>query len=154
MNYQHCLVQSDLFLIFLIFRMQESLLHRFYTSFALIRHFKGMCLSLPNLNDIFKYDDLGTIIILWNKCFKWNNHIPIRGHRVHGRIVVGFTTTCAISDYHNWCYEFESRSGRGVQHYVIKFVSDLWQVSGFLFSQGPPVSSTNKTDRHDITEIL
>jgi hypothetical protein len=39
-NYQHCLVQSDLFLIFLIFRIQESLLHRFYTSFALIRHFK------------------------------------------------------------------------------------------------------------------
>ena len=29
----------------------------------------------------------------------------------------------------------------GVQHYVIKFVSDLWQVGGFLL--GPPVSSTN-----------
>ena len=39
--------------------------------------------------------------------------------------------------------------GRGVQHYVIKFVSDLRQVGWF-----PPVSSTNKTDRHDITEIL
>jgi hypothetical protein len=36
---------------------------------------------------------------------------------------------------------------------VIKFVSDLGQVNG-LFSPGPPVSSTNKTDRHDITEIL
>jgi hypothetical protein len=36
-----------------------------------------------------------------------------------------------------------------IQHYVIKFVSDLRQVSGFL-----PVSSTNKTDCHDITEIL
>jgi hypothetical protein len=33
---------------------------------------------------------------------------------------------------------------------VIKFVSDLRQV-GSRFS---PVSSTNKTDRHDITEIL
>ena len=30
--------------------------------------------------------------------------------------------------------------------------SDLWQVSGF--STGPPVSSTNKTDRHEITEIV
>jgi hypothetical protein len=29
-------------------------------------------------------------------------------------------------------YEFEFRSGRGVQHYVIKFVSDLRQVGGFL----------------------
>jgi hypothetical protein len=35
---------------------------------------------------------------------------------------------------------------------VIKFVSDLQQVCGF--SPGPPVSSTNKTDRHDISEIL
>ena len=32
-----------------------------------------------------------------------------------------------------------------IQHYVIKFVSDLW------FSL---VSSTNKTDRHDKTEIF
>jgi len=35
---------------------------------------------------------------------------------------------------------------------VIKFVSDLRQVGGF--SAGTPVSSTNKTDRHDIAEIL
>jgi hypothetical protein len=38
------------------------------------------------------------------------------------------------------------------QHYVIKFVSDLRQYGSFL--RGPPVSSTNKTDHHDITEIL
>jgi hypothetical protein len=35
-----------------------------------------------------------------------------------------------------------------IQDYVIKFVSDLRQVCG------PPVSSTNKTNRHDTTEIL
>jgi hypothetical protein len=35
-------------------------------------------------------------------------------------------------------------------HYVIKFVSELRQVDG-LFS---PVSSINRTDRHDIAEIL
>jgi hypothetical protein len=34
----------------------------------------------------------------------------------------------------------------------MKFVSDLRH--GRWFSPGPPVSSTNKTDRHDITEIL
>jgi hypothetical protein len=39
-----------------------------------------------------------------------------------------------------------------IQHYVIKFVSDLRQVGGFF--PGNPVSSTNKTDRHDIAEIL
>jgi len=31
---------------------------------------------------------------------------------------------------------------------VIKFVSDLW------FFLGTPFSSTNKTDRHDIAEII
>jgi hypothetical protein len=37
-----------------------------------------------------------------------------------------------------------------IQYYVIKFVSDLRQ----WFSPSIPVSSTNKTDRHDIAEIL
>jgi hypothetical protein len=39
-----------------------------------------------------------------------------------------------------------------IQHYVIKFVSDLKQVSGFLrvLLFPPPI----KTDSHDITEIL
>jgi hypothetical protein len=36
-----------------------------------------------------------------------------------------------------------------IQHYVIKFVSDLRQVGDFHL-----VSATNKTDSHDITEIL
>jgi Fe-S cluster biosynthesis and repair protein YggX len=36
-----------------------------------------------------------------------------------------------------------------IQHYVIKFVSDLRQVSDFFL-----VSSTNKTYSYDITEIL
>ena len=39
-----------------------------------------------------------------------------------------------------------------IQIYVIKFVSDLQQVGGFF--PGTPVSSTNKTDHNDITEIL
>ena len=29
-----------------------------------------------------------------------------------------------------------------------------WLVTGLWFSAGTPVSSTNKTDRHNITEIL
>jgi hypothetical protein len=39
-----------------------------------------------------------------------------------------------------------------MQHYVIKVVGDLRQVSGFLWIL--LVFSTNKTDSHDITEIL
>jgi hypothetical protein len=53
-------------------------------------------------------------------------------------------TNCTSSKdvYHNWCCEFKSRSGWGVQHYVIKFVSDLRQV--MVFSG----SSINKTYHH------
>ena len=60
------------------------------------------------------------------------------------RMVVEFTTTYAISAYHHWCCEFKSLSGWGVQHYVIKFVSDLWQVSGFLWVRlfPPPIKLT------------
>jgi len=50
-------------------------------------------------------------------------------------MVVGFTITYAIGTYRHWCWAFESRLGRGVQHYVIKFVSDLVvfsRTSGFL----------------------
>jgi hypothetical protein len=36
-----------------------------------------------------------------------------------------------------------------IQHYAIKFVSELQEVGGFS-----PVSSINKTDSHNITEIL
>ena len=39
-----------------------------------------------------------------------------------------------------------------IQHYVIKFVSHLRQVG--CFSPDTPISYTNKTDRHDMTEIL
>ena len=39
-----------------------------------------------------------------------------------------------------------------MQNYVLKFVDDLRE--GLSFSLGTPVSSANKTDRHNITEIL
>jgi hypothetical protein len=39
-----------------------------------------------------------------------------------------------------------------IQDYVIKFVSDLRQVG--VFFPGTLVSTTNKTDRHDVTEIF
>jgi hypothetical protein len=57
-----------------------------------------------------------------------------RDRRGRDSMVVGFTTTHAISAYHHKRYEFESQSGEvySIQHYVIKFVSHLWQVGGFL----------------------
>jgi len=57
-----------------------------------------------------------------------------RGRRGGVRVVVGFTTTCAISAYHHESCDFEPVHGEvySIQHYVIKFVSDLRQVGGFL----------------------
>jgi hypothetical protein len=57
----------------------------------------------------------------------------MRGRR--GRMVVGFTTTGAISAYHHYKV-VSSNLVHGedylIQHYVIKFVSDLRQVDDFL----------------------
>jgi hypothetical protein len=69
-------------------------------------------------------------LVVFSYC--WIHFICNGGRRGRDRMVVGFITTYAISAYHHWCCEFESRSVWDVQHYVIKVVSDLWQVGGFL----------------------
>jgi hypothetical protein len=67
-----------------------------------------------------------------------NNHLIQKKRRKKGghydHMVVGFLTTYVISASHHLCCEFESRSGEvySIQCYVIKFVSDVWQVGGFL----------------------
>ena len=80
--------------------------------------------------------------------------IGLKYNYCRGRMVVGFTTIYAISVYHHWRCDFESRSGEmySKQQYMIKFVSDLRQVGGFLrvLRFPPPI----KHDHHDITEIL
>ena len=78
----------------------------------------------------------------------------VLGRRGRDRMIVGFTTTYAFSAYQHERCEFESHSGEVylIQHYVIKVC--LWLATGLWFSPGTPVSSTNKTGRHDITEIL
>ena len=54
------------------------------------------------------------------------NHLH-GGHRGHDRMGVGFTTTCAISDYHYYVLSSNSAHEEvySIQQYVIKFVSDL-----------------------------
>jgi hypothetical protein len=37
---------------------------------------------------------------------------------------------------------------------IVSFCSEIVRTNNRWFSPGTPVSSTNKTDRHDITEIL
>jgi hypothetical protein len=78
-----------------------------------------------------------------------------RGRRGHDRMEVEFTTTCAISAYHHYSCEFEPCSWDmySIQHYVIKFVSYLWQIGGFLRVPRlpPPIKLTATII---ITEIL
>ena len=65
----------------------------------------------------------------------FNFTISLGGH--HGR-------DRAISAYHHQRCEYESPLGQGVQHYVIKFVSDFQQVGGFLrvLQFPPPIKLT------------
>jgi hypothetical protein len=61
---------------------------------------------------------------------------------------------CAISAYHNQSCEFEPCSWQGVLDTTLCDKVCQWLAAGWWFSPGTAVSFTNKTDRHDITEIL
>ena len=80
-------------------------------------------------------------------------------------MVIGFTTTYAISaHYHKLLKVVLNTINQPTNHHLsCEIESCLWR--GVLdttlcdkgcqwFSTGSPVSSTNKTDRHDIIEIL
>ena len=71
--------------------------------------------------------------------------IPVCFFRLtHFRMVVGFATTYATSAYHHWKCEFEPRSRRGVLDATLYAKVCQWLAVFF----------PNKTDRHDIPEIL
>jgi hypothetical protein len=70
------------------------------------------------------------------------------------RVVVGFTTTYAIGAYHHQQYEFESRSWRGVLDTTLCDKVCQCLATSRWFSPSTPNSSTNKTNCHDIAEIL
>ena len=79
----------------------------------------------------------------------------MRDHRGRGRdrIVIGFTTTYATIAYHHLSCEFKHRSWRGLLDTRLCDQICQWLAAGRWFSTGTPVSSTNKTDSHNIIEI-
>ena len=77
-----------------------------------------------------------------------------KGHCGSVRMVVGFTTTRTISVYHHYSCEFEPRSWWGVFDTKLCDKVCQWLALCRWFSPGTPVSSTNRPDRHDVTEIL
>jgi hypothetical protein len=103
-----------------------------FDAFCTLWHWRGIKTRyIPNLGHIKCCKPLSTIFQVWSVFFylltQWS--LLQRGRRGREQMVVG---TFAISAYHNWCCKFESRSGQSVQHYVIKFVSDLRQVGDLL----------------------
>jgi len=62
--------------------------------------------------------------------------------------------------YGRWIYNYlcnqclSPLKGRGVLDTTLSNKVCQWLASGRWFSMGTSVSSTNKTDRHDMTEIL
>ena len=69
-------------------------------------------------------------------------------------MAVGFMATCAISAYYHLCCEFKPRSWRGVLDIILGDKVCQWLATDRWFSPDTPVSFTNKTDGHHITEIL
>jgi hypothetical protein len=80
--------------------------------------------------------------------------VSILGRGGRDRMVVGFTTTCAISAYPRQSCEVEPCSWQGVLDTTLCDKVCQWFAAGRWFSPGIQVFTTNKTDRHNITEIL
>ena len=75
-------------------------------------------------------------------------------HHDSDRMAVGCTITYAISAYHHWNCEFESRSWRGALDITLCNKVCQWLAAGRWFSPGTLGFTTIKTDRHDMREIL
>ena len=84
----------------------------------------------------------------------WMNFIMDKDRHGRDHMVLGFTTTCAIIADHHYSCEFESHSWQGVLDTTLCDKVCQWLAAGRWFSPGTPVSSTNKTDCHDITVTL
>ena len=102
-----------------------------------------------------------TDFMIWNLFLFFTIYVLLYSHliffvgrRGRDRMVVGFTTTYAISAYHHRSFEFKSCSWRGVLDTTLCGKVCQWLAAGLLFSLSNTFSSTNKTDYHDITEIL
>jgi hypothetical protein len=72
------------------------------------------------------------------------------GRRGRDRMVVGFTTSYAISA--RFCFKHILLISARCTTLYDKVCQ--WLAAGLWFSSGPPVSSINETDYHDIAEIL
>ena len=94
-----------------------------------------------NLKSLGKKSWLRTGTQMWRGYMQFSA-IYSQGRHGRGRMVVGFTAT----------YAFTIMLWVWISRWTT--LCDTWLATGRCFSPGPPVSSTNKTDHYDITEIL
>ena len=79
-------------------------------------------------------------------------HFDITSNNYRGRrdrMVVGWATIGAISAYHLSC-ETESHSWRGVIDAKLCYIICQWLAAGWWFTPSAPITSTYKTDHHDM----
>jgi hypothetical protein len=100
-------------------------------------------------------NNISFVVVSCKLSFIFDCPIKCRGCSGHDCMVVWLTSTLdAISAYHHKSCEFGSCSCRDVLNTTICDKVCHWLAAGRWFIPGIPVSSTNKTDSHDITEIL
>jgi hypothetical protein len=90
----------------------------------------------------------------WNHWLCRKISFLIWGGHGHDHMVIGFTTTYAISAYFYKSCEFESCSWQGVLDTTLYNKVCQWLASCMWFSSSSPFSSTNKTNRHYIPDFF
>jgi hypothetical protein len=111
--------------------------------------FTCICICFGSWNGTIFFSCLAYLLTIAGpglvKCHQWISR---------DYMVVGFTTTCVISAYYHLICEFKFCLWWGIFETTLCDKICQWLATGRWFSPGTPVSSTNKTDRDPITEIL
>jgi hypothetical protein len=79
------------------------------------------------------------------RCVALSTFYYLTWYNTMNHMVVGFTTTCAISAYHHESCEIENRSWRDVLDTTLCDQVCQWLATGQWFSPGTPVSSNKRT---------
>jgi hypothetical protein len=112
--------------------------------------YMGVRVNVKVVNAIFN-----NILVISVRSVLLLEETGVRGEN-HCSTSTKLTPTCAISAYYHWSCEVESPSGEVYRVFnTTLYDKDCqWLAEDQWFSPRTPVSSSNKTDRTDITNIL
>ena len=144
--------------IILFSYQSETILFSYQSETILFRyHSETILFSYQSETILFSYQSetslYSTLTSSVTSCSSYILHIIIGGGgHGRGRMVVGFTTTYAISAHHHWCLMLWVRILIRARCTTLCDNVCQWLATGRWFSPCLPVSYTNKSDRHDISE--